>query len=287
RVRALINERGEQVADAGPSVPVEVLGLNGTPLAGDDFAVVDSESRAREVASFRQQQGRDKRVTAVARGTLDDMFKEIAAGGTAELPVVVKADVQGSVEAIAGALGNLGTSEVRVRLLHVGVGGITESDVSLAAASRGLIIGFNVRAIPQARDQAKRDSVEIRYYSVIYDVVDDVRALLEGKLKPSIEETALGRALVREVFNITRVGKVAGCMVSEGLVRRGAKARLLRDNVVVYEGTISGLRRFKDDVREVNNGFECGISLDNYGDVQQGDVIECYEQRKVARQLGN
>ncbi|MGE0256365.1 MAG: translation initiation factor IF-2 [Alphaproteobacteria bacterium] len=287
RVRALINERGEQVPDAGPSVPVEVLGLNGTPLAGDDFAVVENEARAREVASFRQQQGRDKRVTAAARGTLDDMFKEIAAGGTAELPVVVKADVQGSVEAIAGALGNLGTSEVRARLLHVGVGGITESDVSLAAASRGLIVGFNVRAIPQARDQAKRDGVEIRYYSVIYDVVDDVRALLEGKLKPSIEETPLGRAVVREVFNITRVGKIAGCMVTEGLVRRGAKARLLRDNVVVHEGSVGGLRRFKDDVREVNNGFECGIALENYGDIQQGDVIECYEVKEVARQLGN
>jgi len=287
RVRALVNERGEQVQAAGPSVPVEVLGLNGTPLAGDDFAVVENDARAREVASFRQQQGRDKRVTAAARGTLDDMFKEIAAGGTAELPVVVKADVQGSVEAIAGALSNLGTSEVRVRLLHVGVGGITESDISLAAASRGLIVGFNVRAIPQARDQAKRDGVEIRYYSVIYDVVDDVRALLEGKLKPSIEETVLGRATVREVFNITRVGKVAGCMITEGLVRRGARARLLRDNVVVHEGTVSGLRRFKDDVREVNNGFECGISLENYGDIQQGDVIECYEVREVARQLAN
>jgi len=287
RVRALVNERGEQVQAAGPSVPVEVLGLNGTPLAGDDFAVVENDARAREVASFRQQQGRDKRVTAAARGTLDDMFKEIAAGGTAELPVVVKADVQGSVEAIAGALSNLGTSEVRVRLLHVGVGGITESDISLAAASRGLIVGFNMRAIPQARDQAKRDGVEIRYYSVIYDVVDDVRALLEGKLKPSIEETVLGRATVREVFNITRVGKVAGCMITEGLVRRGARARLLRDNVVVHEGTVSGLRRFKDDVREVNNGFECGISLENYGDIQQGDVIECYEVREVARQLAN
>ncbi|MSO80825.1 MAG: translation initiation factor IF-2 [Alphaproteobacteria bacterium] len=286
RVRALINERGEQVPAAGPSVPVEVLGLNGTPLAGDDFAVVENDARAREVATFRQQQGRDKRVTAAARGTLDDMFKEIAAGGTAELPVVVKADVQGSVEAIAGALSNLGTSEVRVRLLHVGVGGITESDISLAAASRGLIVGFNVRAIPQARDQAKRDAVEIRYYSVIYDVVDDVRALLEGKLKPSIEETVLGRATVREVFNITRVGKVAGCMITEGLVRRGARARLLRDNVVVHEGSVSGLRRFKDDVREVNNGFECGISLENYGDIQQGDIIECYEVREVARQLG-
>jgi translation initiation factor IF-2 len=285
RVRALIDDRGANVDEAGPSMPVEVLGFNATPQAGDDFAVVENESRAREITAYRQQQVREKLAAAGARGTLDEMFSKIAAGEAAQVPVVVKADVQGSTEAIVGALEQMSTDEVKVQVLHSGVGGITESDVSLAAASGGLIIGFNVRAIAQARDQAKRDNVEIRYYNVIYNVVDDVKTLLEGKLAPSIEETHLGTAEVREVFNVSRVGRVAGCRVTDGVVRRGAKVRLLRDSVVVYEGELETLKHFKDDVREITNGNECGISLENFNDVQQGDVIECFEVKEVARQL--
>jgi translation initiation factor IF-2 len=285
RVRALIDDRGENIEEAGPAVPVEVLGFNGTPQAGDDFAVVGNEGRAREIAAYRQQQIKDKLAAAGARGTLDEMFSKIAAGEAAQVPVVIKADVQGSAEAIVGALDQLSTDEVNVQVLHSGVGGITESDVSLAAASGGLIVGFNVRAIAQARDQAKRDNVEIRYYNVIYNVVDDVKTLMEGKLAPSIEETHLGTAEVREVFNVSRVGRVAGCRVTDGVVRRGARVRLLRDSVVVYEGELETLKHFKDDVREITNGNECGISLENYNDVQQGDVIECFEVKEVARQL--
>jgi translation initiation factor IF-2 len=285
RVRALIDDRGENVESAGPSMPVEVLGFASAPQAGDDFAVVDNESRAREIAAYRQQQIREKLAVSGARGTLDEMFSRIAAGEAEQVPIIVKADVQGSTEAIIGALENLSTDEVKVQVMHSGVGGITESDVSLAAASGGIIIGFNVRAIAQARDQAKRDNVDIRYYNVIYNVVDDVRTLLEGKLSPAIEETHLGTAEVREVFNVSRVGRVAGCRVTDGVVRRGARVRLLRDSVVVYEGGLDTLKHFKDDAREITNGNECGISLENFNDVQQGDLIECFEVKEVARQL--
>ncbi len=284
RVRALIDDHGRQVKKAGPSMPVEVLGLNGTPLAGDDFAVVDNEARAREVTDYRHQLDRDK-TGATARTSLEQMFGSMAAGVATELPLIVKADVQGSVEAIVGSLTKLGTDEVKPRILHAAVGGVTETDISLAAASGGLIMGFNVRANPQARDQAKRDGVELRYYSVIYDVVDDVKDLLSGKLQPKREETSLGRAEIREVFNVSKVGKVAGCMVLEGVVRRGSKARLLRDDVVVYDGGLSTLKRFKEDAREVRDGYECGMALDNYQDVQIGDVIESYEVREVSRAL--
>ncbi len=285
RVRALIDDRGENVESAGPAQPVEVLGINGTPQAGDDFAVVDSEARAREVTEFRLSQLRDQRAAAGARGTLEQMFTKLAEGEAAEVPLVIKADVQGSVEAIAGALEKLATNEVAVRFLHAAVGGITESDVSLAGASAGLIIGFNVRANPQARDLAKRDNVEIRYYTVIYDVVDEVTALMTGQLAPRIEEEPIGAAEVRQVFSITKFGKIAGCMVREGLLRRGAKARLVRDSVVVHVGTLGTLKRFKDDVREVREGYECGASLENYNDVQVGDAIECFEVKEVARTL--
>ena len=284
RVRALIDDHGRQIQEAGPSMPVEVLGLNGTPLAGDDFAVVENEGRAREVTDYRQQLERDKS-GATARTTLEQMFGSISAGVAAQLPLVVKADVQGSVEAIAGAVTKLGTDEVKPHILHTAVGGITESDISLAAASGGMIVGFNVRANPQARDQAKRDGVEIRYYSVIYDVVDDVKDLLSGKLAPKREETSLGRAEIREVFNVSKVGKVAGCMVLEGIVRRGSKARLLRDDVIVYDGGLSTLKRFKEDAREVRDGYECGMSLENYHDIQVGDIIESYEVREISRAL--
>jgi len=285
RVRALINDRGENIKSAGPSEPVEVLGLNGAPQAGDDFAVVENDARAREVVEYRQDVIRDKRVVAGARGSLDEMFEQIKAGEAAEVPVVIKGDVQGSVEAIVGALNNMSTDEVKVLVLHAGVGGITESDVSLASVNNGLLIGFNVRAIPQARDQAKRDQVEIRYYNVIYNVVDDIRAMLEGELAPTIQENLLGSAEIREVFSVSKVGKVAGCMVTDGLIRRDSKIRLTRDSVVIHEGQLGTLRRFKDDVREVQNGYECGIALENYNDIQVGDIVDCFEVQEIARRL--
>ena len=285
RVRALLDDRGRTIEAAGPSVPVEVLGLNGSPLAGDSFSVVDNEIRAREVTEFRQRKQRDVRVARGQRGTVDEMFSKIAAGELKELPIVVKADVQGSVEAIVNAIQRLATDEVSVRLLHGGVGGINESDIALAAASHAPIIGFNVRANPQARELAKRDGLEIRYYSIIYDVVDDVKKMLSGMLAPSIEEKVLGHAQVREVFTISKVGKVAGCMVTDGLVRRGVRVRLLRDNVVVHDGKLDSLKRFKEEVREVKEGYECGMSFENFQDIQQGDVIEFYEVAEVAREL--
>ena len=285
KVRALLDDKGRQVENAGPSTPVEVLGLNGTPLAGDDFLVVDSEARAREVTSFRQRRSRDARAAAGARGTLEQMFSKISEGTAKELGVVVKTDVQGSLEAITGALTKIGTNEVAVRLLHGAVGGITEGDVVLAKASGGIIVGFNVRANPQAREAARRDGVEIRYYSIIYDLIDEIKAALSGMLAPTLKEKFLGNAEIREVFDISKVGKVAGCMVTEGEVRRGAKVRLLRDNVVIHTGTLKTLRRFKDEVREVQQGYECGMAFENYHDIRKGDVIECFDVEQVARAL--
>jgi translation initiation factor IF-2 len=285
RVRALVDDRGQNQREAGPSTPVEVLGLNGTPLAGDDFVVAENEGRARDIADFRQRRRRDANVASGARGTLEQMFSQIAAGVARELPVVVKSDVQGSLEAIVGSLERLSTSEVACHVLHSAVGGINESDVILAKASNAFIIGFNVRANPQARDLARRDGVEIRYYSIIYDLIEDIRGALSGLLAPTLRERFLGNASIREVFNITRVGKVAGCMVTEGTVRRGAKVRLLRDNVVIHEGALKTLKRFKDEVREVNQGYECGMAFENYQDIQTGDVIECFEVEEVARAL--
>ncbi len=285
RVRALIDDKGKNVVEAGPAVPVEVLGLQGTPEAGDEFQVVENEARAREVAEFRQRKQRDARAALGARGTLEQMFSKIKAGEVKELPVVVKTDVQGSLEAIIGSAQKLATEEVSVRILHGAVGAISESDIALAQASGGIIIGFNVRASKQARDLAERDGVDIRYYSIIYNVLDDLKALLSGMLAPTVRENFLGYAQIREVFNITKVGKVAGCMVTEGLVKRGAKVRLLRDNVVIHEGQLSTLKRFKDDVREVKQGMDCGMSFENYDDIKQGDMIECFELETVARQL--
>jgi translation initiation factor IF-2 len=285
RVRALVDDRGTSIKDAGPSMPVEVLGLNGTPLAGDDFVVAENESRARDIADYRQRRRRDQQAVAGARGTLEQMFAQVAAGAAKEFAVVVKSDVQGSLEAITGSLEKLSTSEVATRVLHAAVGGINESDVILAKASNGIIIGFNVRANPQARDLARRDGVEIRYYSIIYDVIDDMKAALSGLLSPMKRERLLGNAAIREVFAITKVGKVAGCMVTDGLVRRGARVRLLRDNVVIHEGGLKTLKRFKDEVREVREGFECGMAFENYQDIQTGDVIECFELEEVARAL--
>jgi translation initiation factor IF-2 len=284
RVRAMADSHGQPVDSAGPSTPVEVVGLNAVPNAGDQGVAVDTEARARQVSEFRKRKLRDVRV-ASARSTLDQMFDEIQQGKAKELPVVVKADAHGSVEAIVGALEKLSTDEVKVQVLHHGVGGINESDVTLARASRGVIIGFNVRANRQARELSRRDGVDIRYYSIIYNVTEDMKTLLSGMLAPKMRENFLGYAEIREVFTITKFGKVAGCMVTEGLVKRGAKVRLLRDDVVIHEGSLSQLKRFKDDVREVKDGMECGMSFENYQDIQPGDIIECFEVEQVARAL--
>ncbi len=285
RVRALTNDRGESVTEAGPSCPVEVLGLNGAPMAGDEFVVVESEARAREVAEFRQRSKRDAGIAAGARTSLEQMLINIREGEAKELPLVIKSDVQGSVEAISQSLEKLGNDEVKVSILHSGVGGINESDITLARSTGALIIAFNVRANPQARDMARRDGVEIRYYSIIYNVVDEIKAALSGMLDPTQREQFLGYAQIREIFNITKVGKVAGCMITEGQVRRGAKVRLLRDNVVIHDGVLKTLRRFKEEVREVKEGYECGMAFENYHDIQVGDQIECYIVEEVARSL--
>ncbi|HLJ64326.1 MAG TPA: translation initiation factor IF-2, partial [Stellaceae bacterium] len=285
RVRALIDDRANPMREAGPATPVEVLGFNGTPLAGDDFVVAENEGKARDIADYRQRRRREQLAVSGARGTLEQMFSQIASGVAKEFSVVVKSDVQGSLEAIVASLGKLSTNEVAVRVLHSAVGGINESDVILARASNALIIGFNVRANPQARELARRDSVEIRYYSIIYNVIDDMRAALSGMLAPTLRERFLGNAAVRDVFDISKVGKVAGCMVTEGVVRRGAKVRLLRNDVVIHEGSLKTLKRFKDEVREVKDGYECGMAFENYHDVKVGDVIECFEMEEVARAL--
>jgi translation initiation factor IF-2 len=283
RVRALVNEHGKQVKSAMPSAPVEVVGFAGTPAAGDDFIVVTDEAKAREVAEFRRRKLREKEHVATASGsTMEQMFAKIKAGIAKELAVVVKADVQGSVEALSGTLSKLGSDEVKMKVIHGAVGPISEADVTLAKASGAVIIGFNVRANAQAREISKRDGIDIRYYSIIYEVADDMKLLLTGMLAPTFKENFIGYANIREVFNVTKVGKVAGCMVTEGVIKRGCKVRLLRDNVVIHEGDLSQLKRFKDDVKDVREGYECGIALANYQDIQKGDVIECFEMEKMA-----
>ncbi|RZO37572.1 MAG: translation initiation factor IF-2 [Rhodospirillaceae bacterium] len=285
KVRALLDDAGERTGSAGPSTPVEILGLGGTPDAGDEFSVVENEARAREITEFRQRRDRDAKVQAGARGTLDEMFSQIQAGQVKEIPVVVKADVQGSVEAIVQSAQNLSNEEVSVRVLHTGVGGINESDVTLAKASNAMMVGFNVRANAQARQLAEGEGLDIRYYAIIYDLVDDLKSMLTGMLAPQIRETFLGNAAIKEVFNITKVGRVAGCEVTEGIVRRGSRVRLLRDDVVIHEGALSTLKRFKDEVREVTQGFECGMAFENYQDIKEGDVIECFDVEEIARTL--
>ena len=285
RVRALLDDRGSEIDEAGPAIPVEILGLSGAPTAGDDFVTVENDRRAREVTEYRKQQMRDVRAAAGARGSLEQMFSAIAAGQASEVPVVIKADVQGSVEAIATSLEKLGTDEVAVRVLHTGVGGINESDVTLAGASSGLIIGFNVRANAQAREHARNSGVEIRYYSVIYNAIDDIKAVLSGLLAPTLREHIIGNAQVLEVFDISKTGKIAGCRVTDGVIKRGARVRLLRDDTVIYDGKLATLKRFKDDAREVKEGLECGMSFDNYRDIREGDVIEAVEIEEIARTL--
>jgi len=285
RVRLLANERGESVKSAGPSTPIEVLGLSAPPDAGDEMVVVDSEARAREVVEYRARKRRESRQASNSRQTLDQLLKTREVGERKLLPIVLKADVQGSAEAIQGALAKLETDEVGVQVLQAGVGGITESDVILAHASGAAVIGFNVRANNQARERAKRDGLEIRYYNIIYNVVDDIKAVLSGMLAPEVREKFLGNAEILEVFNISKVGKVAGCKVTEGVVRRGAKVRLIRDNVVIHEGELSTLKRFKDEVREVQSGQECGMAFANYQDMNKGDVIECFDVETIQRAL--
>jgi len=285
KVRALINDKGDNVAEAGPSVPVEVLGMSSAPEAGDQIVVVENEARAREIADYRERKLRETRGAPTARSSLEQMMSQLKESGKKEFPILIKADVQGSGEAIVQALDKLGTDEVAARVVHYAVGGISESDVQLAQASKAVIIGFNVRANKQARDAAEQNGIEIRYYNIIYDLVDDVKAAMSGLLSPDLRETFLGNAEILEVFNITKVGKVAGCRVTEGSVQRGAKVRLIRDNVVVHEGTLSTLKRFKDEVKEVQVGQECGMAFENYQDMRAGDVIECFTVESVKRSL--
>ncbi|RYX87992.1 MAG: translation initiation factor IF-2 [Bradyrhizobiaceae bacterium] len=287
RVRALISDQGEQLTEAGPSVPVEVLGFNGPPEAGDRMAVVVNEARAREITDYRTHAKREKSAASTngMRGSLEQMMSQLKTVGRKDFPLVIKADVQGSLEAILGSLEKLGTDEVAARILHAGVGGISESDVTLAEGFNAAIIGFSVRANKEATALAKRNGIEIRYYNIIYDLVDDVKKAMSGLLAPTLRETMLGNAQILEVFNISKVGKVAGCRVTDGTVERGANVRLIRDNVVVHEGKLSTLKRFKDEVKEVASGQECGMAFENYSDMRAGDVIECYRIETIQRSL--
>ena len=286
KVRALINDKGERVKEAGPSVPVEVLGLNGTPEAGDVLNVVDTDAQAREIAEYREKAAKEKRAAAGAATTLEQLMANAKADeNVSELPILVKADVQGSAEAIVQAMEKIGNDEVRVRVLHSGVGAITETDIGLAEASGAPVFGFNVRANASARNTANQKGVEIRYYSVIYDLVDDVKAAASGLLSAEIKENFIGYATIKEVFKVSNVGKVAGCIVTEGVARRSAGVRLLRDNVVIHEGTLKTLKRFKDEVPEVQSGQECGMAFENYDDIRPDDVIEIFEREEVEREL--
>ena len=284
KVKALINDKGENIKEALPSMPVEVLGFDSNPYAGDDFIVVENESIARKIAEYRFNKIKIHK-NKVGSSNVQEMFKQISEGKSKSLPVIIKADVQGSSEAIENSINKLSTEEVSVEVIHKGVGAITESDVALANSSKGLIVGFNVRAIPQARDAAKRDGINIKYYSIIYELIDDIKNLLGGLLSPSISENITGNVEIREVFNISKVGNIAGCIVKDGLISRNSQIRILRDSVVIHTGSISSLKRFKDEVKEVKNGYECGVMIENYSDIKVGDIIETYEEKKTAREL--
>ena len=284
KVKALIDDKGNNIKEALPSAPVEVLGFDSNPLAGDDFIVVESESLARKISEYRFNKIQIKK-NKVVKSNVEEMFEQINQGKVSSLPVIIKADVQGSAEAIESSVTQLSTSEVEVTVIHKSVGAITESDVALANSSKGFIIGFNVRALPHARDAAKRDGVDIKYYSIIYELIDDVKNLLSGLLKPEISENISGNVEIREVFNISKIGNIAGCMVKDGMISRNSKIRLLRDNVVIHTGSLASLKRFKEEVKEVKNGFECGIMLENYSDIKIGDIIETYEEIKTERKL--
>ena len=286
KVRALINDKNERVKEAGPSVPVEVLGLNGTPEAGDVLNVVETEAQAREISEYRDNAAKEKRAAAGAGSSLEQlMAKAKEDANITEMPIVVKADVQGSAEAIIQAMEKIGNDEVRIRVLHYGVGAITDTDVGLAEASDAPIMGFNVRANASARNSANQKGVELRYYSVIYDLVDDVKAAASGLLSAEIRENFIGYSQIKEVFKVSGVGKVAGCLVTEGVARRSAGVRLLRDNIVIHEGTLKTLKRFKDEVPEVQSGQECGMAFENYEDIRPDDVIEIFEREEIARKL--
>ncbi|OFV87011.1 MAG: translation initiation factor IF-2, partial [Acidobacteria bacterium RBG_16_68_9] len=286
RVRAMIDDTGEKVAQAGPSSPVEILGLTTVPEAGSSFVVVADEATARQVAEHRREKHREASMVKTSKVSLEDLYRQVQAGDTKELRVVVKADVQGSVEALSDALGRLSADEVRLNVLHASVGGITESDVMLASASNAVVIGFNVRPEAKATQAADREGVDVRLYTVIYNALNDVHDAMEGLLEPTFREKVIGRAEVRETFTIPAAGTIAGCFVSDGKLVRNAAVRLVRDHVVTHTGKIGSLRRFKDDAREVQSGFECGVGLDNYQDIKAGDVIEAYELEAVIRRLG-
>ena len=286
RVRALLNDKAQAMDEAGPSVPVEILGLDNVPEAGDEFAVVENEKAARSITEYRHEKEK-KRVSLASARSVDQLFAIAGKTSAKELPIVIKSDVNGSAEAIVGSLHKFLDDEVKVRVLHSGVGAINESDITLAQATGAMVIGFNVRAMPKAKDLAAAQKIDIRYYSIIYNLIDDIKAALSGLLSPEMRENFIGYAEIREVFNITKAGKVAGCMISEGVVKRGAKVRLLRENVVIHEGTLKTLKRFKDEVKEVKAGFECGMAFENYEDIRAGDVIECFELSSHARTVEN
>ncbi|MFK8035958.1 MAG: translation initiation factor IF-2 [Hyphomicrobiales bacterium] len=285
KVRALVDDHGKQVKFAPPSMPVEVLGLQGTPEAGDQFAVVENEAQAREITEYRQRVKQEAVMARGARGSLEAMMNQLQTDNAQESPLLIKADVQGSLEAIVGALEKLNTDEVATRVIHSGAGGITETDITLAAASNAPVVGFNVRANKQAREAAEANGIEIRYYNVIYDLIDDVKAAMSGMLSPELREHMLGNAEILDTFNVSKVGKVAGCLITDGKVERGQHVRLIRDNVVIHEGKLSTLKRFKDEVKEVNAGQECGMAFENYQDMRKGDVIECYRVETIVRSL--
>ncbi len=284
KVKALLDDKGNNLKSALPSSPVEVLGFDSNPLAGDDFIVVESESVARKIAEYRFNKLQIQK-NKVVKSNVEEMFEQINQGKISSLPIIIKADVQGSAEAIENSVIKLSTNEVQVSVIHKGVGAITESDVALANSSKGFIIGFNVRALPHARDAAKRDGVDIKYYSIIYELIDDVKNLLSGLLSPDVSENITGNVEIREVFSISKIGNIAGCMVKEGIIGRNSKIRLLRDNVVIHTGNLTSLKRFKEEVKEVKNGFECGVMLENYSDIKIGDIIETFEEVKTERKL--
>jgi translation initiation factor IF-2 len=285
RVRAMLDENGVDVKEAGPSIPVEILGLSDVPNAGEETIVLNDERKAREIALFRQGKFRDVKLARQQAAKLENMFEQMGEGEVKSLALIIKSDVQGSYEALAASLQKLSTGEVKVNILHTGVGAITESDINLAAASKAVVIGFNVRADAGARKLAESAGVDIRYYNIIYEAVDEVKAALSGMLSPEKKENAIGLVEIREVFRISKVGAVAGCYVLEGLVKRGSSVRVLRDHVVMHEGELDSLKRFKDDVREVKSGFECGLSLKNFNDIQVGDQLEVFEVVEIARTL--
>jgi translation initiation factor IF-2 len=284
KVKALINDKGENVKKAIPSMPIEVLGFDSNPLAGDDFIVLDSENSAKKIAEYRFNKKQIHK-NKVIKTNVEEMFEQISAGEATSLPVIIKADVQGSAEAIENSIIKLSTDEVKTSVIHKGVGAITESDVALANSSKGFIVGFNVRAIPQARDMAKRDGIDIKYYSIIYELIDDIKNLLSGLLKPEINEKITGNVEIREVFSISKIGNIAGCFVKEGTISRNSKIRILRDSVVIHTGTIGSLKRFKEEVKEVKTGYECGVMIENYSDIKVNDIIETFEVIETTRKL--